>query len=228
MIAWHRRASSVRRAARGSSAGLACWQAAGSCRPRQCRAVDDRRPDVQRRARRHAPGRRERHRHARRSDHPARGDQRRRAGRPGRPQRPHRPSRRLAGAGLPQPLGGQDRRQPGPVGLGRVRSGAPAHPSISRASTPTASRSTSRRASPGSRRPTGSRRRCRTTSPSIASASMAAPSIRNICASTSTSSTSTAAAVFYLVQQPIVLLAWHDRPDAPRWLSSLGEMSHVE
>jgi len=36
------------------------------------------------------------------------------------------------------------------------------------------------------------------------------------------------AAEFYLVQRPIVLLAWHDRPDAPRWLSFLGEMSHVE
>jgi hypothetical protein len=34
-------------------------------------------------------------------------------------------------------------------------------------------------------------------------------------------------AVFYLVQQPIILLAWHDRPDPPRRLS-LGEMSHVE
>jgi hypothetical protein len=36
------------------------------------------------------------------------------------------------------------------------------------------------------------------------------------------------AAVFYLVQRPIVLLARDDRLDAPRWLSLLGEMSDVE
>jgi hypothetical protein len=36
------------------------------------------------------------------------------------------------------------------------------------------------------------------------------------------------AAVFYLVQRPIVLFAWHDEPRAPRRLSSLGEMSHGE
>lgn len=32
------------------------------------------------------------------------------------------------------------------------------------------------------------------------------------------------AAVFYLVQRPIVLLAWHDRLDARRWLSSWGSV----
>ncbi|MGH6916221.1 MAG: hypothetical protein ACREJ0_00790 [Geminicoccaceae bacterium] len=36
------------------------------------------------------------------------------------------------------------------------------------------------------------------------------------------------AAVFYLVQRPIVLFAWHDRLRAPRWLSLLGEVPHVE
>jgi hypothetical protein len=36
------------------------------------------------------------------------------------------------------------------------------------------------------------------------------------------------ASEFYLVQRPIVLLARNDRPDAPRRLSSLVEMPHVE
>jgi hypothetical protein len=35
------------------------------------------------------------------------------------------------------------------------------------------------------------------------------------------------ASLFYLVQRPITLLAWHDRPDAPHWASYLGEAPQV-
>ena len=118
-------------------------------------------------------------------------------------------------------LGGQDRRQPGPVGLDRVRPGAHGAPSIRRASTPTGSRSTSRRAFARAAKADRFAQTLQDDEPfdRIRFDGGNVDPQEHLRLDFDIVDVN-GGAVFYLVQQPIILLAWHDRPDPPRWLSS--------